>query len=65
MSISIVTAFFDIGRGNLPNEKHGRILPHYQHRSVDTYFDFFSKLAKIQNDMNIGNGTTYPYGNFD
>jgi protein YibB len=51
--ITIVTAFFDIGRGNLPTTKHGRVLPHYQHRSVDTYFDFFSKLAKIQNDMVI------------
>jgi protein YibB len=51
--ITIVTAFFDIGRGNLPQTKHGRVLPHYQHRSVDTYFDFFSKLAKIQNEMII------------
>jgi protein YibB len=51
--ISIVTAFFDIGRGNLPQTKHGRVLPHYQHRSVDTYFDFFSKQAKLQNEMTI------------
>jgi len=51
--ISIVTAFFDIGRGNLPQTKHGRVLPHYQHRSTDKYFDFFGKLAKLQNDMVI------------
>jgi hypothetical protein len=51
--ITVVTAFFDIGRGNLPNEKHGRVLPHYQHRSVDTYFQFFNNLAKLENDMVI------------
>lgn len=51
--ITIVTAFFDIGRGNLPKEKHGRVLPHYQHRSVDTYFDYFEILAKLKNDMVI------------
>ncbi len=51
--ISVVTAFYDIGRGNLPKVKHGRELPFYQHRSVDQYFDFFSKLAKLQNEMVI------------
>ena len=51
--ITIVTAFFDIGRGNLPKEKHGRVLPHYQHRSLDTYFDYFNLLAKIKNRMVI------------
>ena len=49
--ITIVTAFFDIGRGRLPKEKHGRILPHYQHRSVDTYFEFFKNLARLKNDL--------------
>lgn len=51
--ITIVTAFFDIGRGNLPESKHGRILPHYQHRDNNTYFEFFKKQAKLQNDMVI------------
>ena len=51
--ITIVTAFFDIGRGNLPAMVRGRILPHYQHRSVETYFEFFRNLAKIKNDMVI------------
>jgi protein YibB len=51
--ISVITAFYDIGRGNLPKVKHGRELPFYQHRSVDTYFDFFEKLAKLQNEMVI------------
>lgn len=47
--ITIVTAFFDIGRGSLPTEKYGRVLPHYQHRTVDQYFDYFRNLAKIKN----------------
>jgi protein YibB len=51
--ISVVTAFYDIGRGNLPKVKHGRELPFYQHRSVNQYFDFFSNLAKLQNEMVI------------
>lgn len=49
--ITIVTAFFDIGRGSLPKEMYGRILPHYQHRTVDQYFDYFRNLAKIKNDL--------------
>ena len=49
--ITIVTAFFDLGRGSLPTEVRGRILPQHQHRTTDTYFDFFSKQAKVQNDM--------------
>ena len=51
--ITIVTAFFDIGRGRLPKTKYGRTLPFYEHRSVDTYFEFFTNLAKIKNDMII------------
>ena len=52
-NITVVTAFFDIGRENIPKEKHGRPLPHYQFRTVDTYFEYFKKLAKLQNDMVI------------
>jgi protein YibB len=50
-NITIVTAFFDIGRGNLPISKHGRHIPKYQHRTIDEYFEFFANLAKIENDM--------------
>lgn len=49
--ITIVTAFFDIGRGSLPREKYGRILPHYEHRTVDQYFQYFNNLAKIKNEL--------------
>ena len=51
--ITIITAFFDIGRGNLPQTKHGRPLPFYQHRTVDEYFHFFNYLAQVKNDMVI------------
>jgi protein YibB len=49
--ITIVTAFFDLGRGNLPSVVRGRVLPQHQHRTVDTYFNYFENLAKIQNDL--------------
>lgn len=49
--ITIVTAFYDIGRGNLPREKFGRVLPHYQHRNLDTYFEYFDRLAQMQNNL--------------
>ena len=49
--ITIVTAFFDLGRGSLPKEVKGRVLPHHQHRTTDTYFEYFKKQAKLQNDM--------------
>lgn len=52
-NITIVTAFFDLGRGDLPAMKHGRILPHHQHRSTETYFEFFKNLAMINNPMVI------------
>lgn len=50
-NITVVTAFYDIGRGNLPHMKHGRVLPHYQHRSVDTYLEYFKNLAKLENPL--------------
>lgn len=52
-NITIVTAFFDIGRGDLPAMKHGRILPHYLHRSTELYFEYFKMLSKIKNPMVI------------
>lgn len=47
-SITIVTAFFDIGRGNIP-ENQG--YPSYMKRTNDTYFEYFSHLATLENDM--------------
>jgi protein YibB len=48
--ITIVTAFFDIGRGNWTPD---RGLPHYLQRSNDTYLERFAHLAKLDNDMII------------
>jgi protein YibB len=48
--ISIVTAFFDIGRGAWTPDKG---LPHYLQRTNDTYFERFSHLAKLDNEMVI------------
>jgi len=47
-NISIVTAFFDIGRGDWSPEKG---LPHYLQRTTDTYLERFSHLAKLENDI--------------
>lgn len=57
--ITVVTAFFDIGRGSLPTSHRGRVLPPHQHRGVDTYFDYFRNLAKIKNNLVV-----YTTGNF-
>jgi protein YibB len=51
--ISIVTAFFDIGRGNwtTSTEKNGGPLPHYLQRSVDKYIDHFSRMCEIDTEV--------------
>lgn len=49
--IDIVTAFFDIGRGDLPKEKNLITIPNYIARSVDKYFEYFEHLAKIKNNL--------------
>ncbi len=46
--ISIVTAFFDIGRGDWTPQKG---LPHYLQRTTDTYFDRFANMAKLDNTI--------------
>jgi len=46
--ITIVTAFFDIGRGDWTPDKG---LPHYLHRSTQTYMDRFAIMAKLDNPM--------------
>ena len=45
-TISIVTAFFDIGRGEI-----GEGYPDYLRRTNDTYFEHFSRLAVLENEM--------------
>lgn len=46
--ISIVTAFFDIGRGDWTPDKG---LPGYLQRTTDTYFDRFANMAKLDNTI--------------
>ena len=46
--ISIVTAFFDIGRGDWTPDKG---LPHYLQRTTNTYLERFSYMAKLENEM--------------
>lgn len=49
-SITIVTAFFDIGRGNWTSNKG--FSPHLE-RTADTYIQYFENLSKLDNDMII------------
>lgn len=49
-NISIVTAFYDIGRGSWTPDTG---LPGYLHRSTDTYMERFARLAKLNNDITI------------
>ena len=48
--ITIVTAFFDIGRGEWTPDKG---LPHYLERKTETYIERFSNLATLENPMVI------------
>jgi len=53
MNTTIVTAFFDVGRGDVPPVVRGREVPAYQRRTFDEYFYYFNMLAMIKNDMII------------
>lgn len=52
-NISIVTAFFDIGRSDWGQDviKHGGPLPHYLKRSTDQYIHHFSRLCELNNEI--------------
>lgn len=49
-NITIVTAFFDIGRSQWTPDKG---LPHYLYRTNETYMERFSYMAQLENDMII------------
>lgn len=49
-NITIITAFFDIGRGNWTPDKG---LPHYLQRTTETYLERFKHLCKLDNEMII------------
>ena len=46
--ITIVTAFFDIGRGSWSPSQG---LPAYLQRTNDTYFERFANMASLENEM--------------
>jgi protein YibB len=48
--ISIVTAFFDIGRGSWTADKG---FPHYLARSADIYIERFKNLCQLKNDITV------------
>ena len=50
-NISLVTAFFDIGRGNWQGFLNGHPLPVYLRRDVGNYFHAFERLLKLDNDI--------------
>jgi len=47
-NISIVTAFYDIGRGNWTPDKG---LPSYLHRPVSVYLERFKYLCELENEL--------------
>ncbi len=49
-SITIVTAFFDIGRGSWTSDKG--FSPHLE-RTSDSYIEYFKNLSELDNDMII------------
>ena len=49
--ITVVTAFFDIGRGNWVGVANGHEMPAFLQRTTDTYFERFTRLAKLQNPL--------------
>src|ERR1022692_282083 len=50
-NISMVTAFFDIGRGSWQGFTNGHPLPHYLKRTTEEYFERFEHLLKLDNDI--------------
>lgn len=48
--ITIVTAYFDIGRSTWTQDKG---FPHYLHRTNDTYLERFANMATLDNEMVI------------
>ncbi|MBJ3590929.1 protein YibB [Salmonella enterica subsp. enterica serovar Saintpaul] len=48
--ITIVTAFFDIGRGNWTSDRGSSL---HLERTTDTYMQYFKNLSELDNDMII------------
>lgn len=50
-TVTIVTAFVDIGRDKWEGVKNGHPIPPYIKRDKDTYFKRFERLAKLKNPI--------------
>ena len=59
--ITIVTAFFDIGRGDWSTsvEKNGGPLPHYLQRSPEKYIDHFRRMCEIDAEIVVYTSPDY------
>lgn len=55
-NLSIVTAFFDIGRGSWTADKG---FPFYLARSADTYIERFERLCELKNDIVVFTSPEY------
>lgn len=52
-NITIITAFFDIGRSDWNKTIHGIDTPAFIPRKTEAYFNYFELLSKVKNDMII------------
>lgn len=50
-TVTIVTAFMDIGRGEWEGVRNNQLIPNYIKRDTDTYFERFERLAKLKNPI--------------
>lgn len=50
-TVTIVTAFVDIGRGSWEGVKNNQLIPSYIKRDTDTYFKRFERLTKLKNPI--------------
>lgn len=50
-TVTIVTAFVDIGRGHWEGVKNNQLIPQYIKRDTETYFKRFERLTKLKNPI--------------
>lgn len=50
-TVTIVTAFVDIGRGEWTGYKNNELIPHYIQRDTNTYLQRFERLTKLKNHI--------------
>ncbi len=50
-TITIVTAFMDIGRSDWEGFKNNQLIPSYIKRDTNTYFERFERLTKLKNPI--------------